>query len=145
MIRSNRQKGKVIWRKLYLLLLLISSWSINESDAQLWRGGDIGGSLGLTFNIGTKVNRVGLQVNGFYTKHQIQVNTGFRLYYNYNSLGPKVKRTELQLNTGILYAFGQQDTMDNNFLHAVSNQTGYKYSVAYARNFYFEKLTQQQD
>jgi len=131
-------------RKQYLLLLLVCSLCFSESSAQIWRDGNFGGTLGLTFNMGTKVNRIGLQVNGFYIKKQIQLNTGFRLYYNYNSLGPKVKRAEAQVTTGILFAFGKQDTLVNNFLHAVSNQTGYKYSVAYARNFYFEKLTPQQ-
>ncbi len=144
MIRSKRQNGKLISQKRYILLLLVSFLWIQQSNAQVWRDGNVGGSLGLTFNIGTEVNRVGLQFNGFYANGHIQVNTGLRLYYNYNSLGPKVKRAEAQLNTGILYAFGKKDTMDNNFLHAVSNQTTYKYSVAYARNFYFEKLTAQQ-
>ncbi len=136
-----RRRGA--WRQ-FLLLLLISLLSFGESRAQLWHDGNIGGSIGLAFNIGSKVNRLGVQVNGFYVKDQVQVNAGLRFYYNFNSFGPKVPRPEWQLNTGVLYAFGDRDTLVNDFLHAVSNQTGHKYSLAYSRNFYFEKLTRQQ-
>ena len=130
--------------KQYIIALIIFSICFNESSAQIWREGNLGGSLGVAFNIGSKVNRVGLQLSGFYAKGQVQFNTGIRFYYNYNSLGPKVKRPEWQLTTGLLFAYGKRDTILNDFLHAVSNQTSYKYSVAYARNFYFEKLTKQQ-
>jgi len=144
MIDKKSIKGFRYYFTSVSLIALFSLILALPTNAQLWQDGNFGGSVGVAFNLGSTVNRLGIQVNGFYVKNHFQLNTGLRFYYNFNSLGPKVPRPESQFNVGLLYALGKQDTIANDFLHAVSNQTGYKYSIAYARNFYFEKLTRQE-
>ena len=131
------RKTKVL--AIVILLILGLELEGQESEFQ-----NFGFSVGLSFNFGTKVNRIGIQYNTFYTYDFLQVNLGIRGYYNWNSLGPKVKRPELQINGGLVLGYGEKMEEENPFIHAVSNQTLRKYSFGYSYQLYLEKLTPQQ-
>ncbi len=112
-------------------------------QAQPFQQDNFGATIGLTFNFGTHINRIGAQFQGYYQKDFVQINLGIRSFYNFTSFGPKIKRPELQTTTGIVLGYGNRDSTYNNFLHPVSNQTYRNYSVGYSYNFYFEKQTKQ--
>ena len=125
--------------KLITFLLLTA----NCVYAQPFQQDNFGATIGLTFNFGTHINRIGLQAQGYYQKDLVQINLGLRGFYNFASFGPKVKRLELQTTTGIVLGYGNRDSTYNNFLHPVSNQTYRNYSVGYSYNFYVDNLTKQ--
>ena len=108
--------------------------------AQPFQQDNFGATIGLTFNFGTQVNRIGAQFQGYYQKDFVQINVGIRSFYNFKTFGPKIKRPEFQTTTGIVLGYGNRDSTYNNFLHPVSNQTYRNYSVGYSYNFYFVKL-----
>jgi len=118
-----------------LLLFLLSS----SVKGQLKLTDDIGFTVGLTVNFGTKVNRVGLQAGAYYAKSIVQLNTGLRCYYSFNSYGPKGARPEVMYTLGALIAYGETDTLDNPFIHSLSNQTRHRYGIGYSYNFYWDK------
>jgi len=125
---------------LWISLCVIKATALSAQPIQQ---DNFGATIGLTVNFGTHVNRIGAQFQGYYRKDFAQINVGLRGFYNFTSLGPKIKRPELQTTTGIVIGYGNRDSTDNNFLHTVSNQTYRNYSVGYAYNFYFENQTKQ--
>lgn len=120
----------------HILILFVFTTS---SYSQLKLTDDIGFSVGLAVNFGTKVNRVGIQAGAYYAKSIVQINTGIRCYYSFNSYGPKGGRPELMYSLGGLLAYGETDTLDNPFIHPLSNQTRHRYGVGYTYNFYWDK------
>lgn len=110
------------------------------AEAQIKLTEDLGGTVGLTVNFGTKVNRLGLQVGAYYAKSVVQINSGLRVYYSLNSYGPKGNRAEFMLSFGALLGYGETDTLSNPFIHPLSNQTIHRYGVAYAYNIYLDQV-----
>lgn len=102
-----------------------------------------GGQIGLSFNFGSHLNRLGLKVQGYYAHQHFQVQTGGHFLYNFTSFGPKQARPEAQLFVGALVSYGPQDSLSNPFINRVSNQTRRSNSIAYSYNWYLEKLTPQ--
>lgn len=102
-----------------------------------------GASIGLAFNFGTQVNRLGFQASGYYAHEHVQAFSSLRFYYNFTSYGPKTPRPEWQLSLGALASYGHPDSLSSPFIQSISNQTGHKNSLGYTYNWYFEKLTRQ--
>jgi len=105
-----------------------------------------GCTSGLTFNLGSKVKRLGLR-GGFYVYRDfIQLNVQIAGHYHFNGWGPDLKGKEWQMSTGILGSWGKVETETNNpFIQAVGNQTQRPYSITYAYKWYFDEiLTSQQ-
>lgn len=88
---------------------------------------------------GTHFQRLGLNVNFYYTQSHFQANSEARIYFSFRSLGPRLRYPELVLSQGVLYSFGREITLFNPFLNSVSNQTTYGNSLAYSYNAYFNK------
>jgi hypothetical protein len=97
-------------------------------------------NAGLNIALGTHFQRVGVVLNAAYVNDHFQANAETRLYFNLRSLGPRKKHGEMTTSLGVLYGYGQQNTWYNPFYNSVSNQTGYKYSVAYSYNAYWNKI-----
>lgn len=130
---------KKMHKHLIYIIVLFSVISTNI-QSQVKLADDIGFTAGLTFNFGTKVNRIGLQASAYYVKSIVQLNTGLRAYYSFNSYGPKGNRPEVMYTLGALIAYGEKDTFDNQFIHPLSNQTRHRYGVGYSYNFYWDKI-----
>lgn len=101
---------------------------------------DFGGSGGITFNLGTHYQRVGLFVAGYYYHNFFQLNAQARWHFNIKNLGPPLKGHEGQFGLGTVFSMGGYDEERNPFIGLVGNQTGRKYSVGYAYNIYIDQI-----
>jgi hypothetical protein len=115
---------------LFLLLLLH-----NRANAQT----AYGVSAGVSFNFGTHVNRIGISANYFYVYNFVQINSGLKVYYNFQSLGIRKKTPEVQLGGGINFGFGQRDSIPNRFIGLSENNTGYHFAAGYSYLRYWDK------
>jgi hypothetical protein len=115
---------------LFLLLLLQ-----NSTNAQSVHGI----SAGVSFNFGTHVNRIGFSANYFYAYNFVQINSGLKIFYNFQSLGIRKRTPELQLGAGINFGFGQRDSIPNRFIGLSENNTGYHFAAGYSYLRYWDK------
>lgn len=127
------RKSSVI---LISLLLLIPAGSQCESVVH----DEFGGMLGLSLTLGTPRQRLGVITKGYYAGNDFQANMEVGVHYNFASFGPPVSGPEVRTSLGGVYAWGDTDETDNVFLSPVSNQTGHKYSLAYAYNYYWDRI-----
>ena len=129
---------KKILHKAGLFLLLISS-NISAQDL-LVSEQHLGFNVGLNFAFGTHFQRLGVNLNFFYLTNFFQANSEVRAYFNFKSLGPKLRYPELVLAQGLVVGYGARRTnLFNPFITSVSNQTNYLNSIAYSYNAWFNK------
>jgi hypothetical protein len=128
-------------RLLFLLLLPLSLMKAQEGFPlyPAW-----GFRAGAVLAFGTHFQRAGLCLNFYYVAGHGQVNAETRAYFDVRSLGPRLPHPELCLSLGVLGGFGGKDLLFNPFLSPVSNQTGYKYCVAYSYNIYLNRIRTRQ-
>lgn len=100
---------------------------------------NLGLSISLNAAFGTHFQRLGLNFNFYFRQNFFQANSEIRMYYNFKSLGPKMRYPEIVLSQGIVFGYGKKQNPTNPFLNSVSNQTGYMNSFAYSYNAYFNK------
>ncbi|MGE0568496.1 MAG: polymorphic toxin type 23 domain-containing protein [Bacteroidia bacterium] len=124
-------------------ILLVPSYA--QKNELLLTDNGFGIQFGANIAIGTHFQRVGVVCNAYYVYQQFQVNAETRYHINLKNLGPKKVYGEGITSLGLLGAFGDKNSFYNPFLSVVSNQTGYKYSLAYSFNCYWNtiKTTQQ--
>jgi hypothetical protein len=117
-------------------------WFFSTSNAQelMYHEQNIGFNIGGVFTVGSHVQRLGMCFNFFYTNDCFQANSEMRFYFNLKDLGPKVRHPEIVFAQGVLFGYGPKEAMVNPFLSTVSNQTGYKYSVGYSYNAWFNTV-----
>ncbi len=96
-------------------------------------------AYGVSFNCGTKINRLGLFVQGGLVADYFQLNIGCRTYYNLSTFGPSKPGFELQTNAGVLFGYGGLRKRASKFYSSIENQTLYKNSIAFSYNYYFDK------
>ena len=118
------------------LLLLVPSDSRGDTVVH----DEFGGMLGLSLTLGTIRQRLGLIAKGYYAGSDFQANTEVGVHYNFASFGPPVSGPEVRASLGGVFAWGDTDKDDNVFLSPVSNQTGHKYSLSYAYNYYWDRI-----
>ena len=99
-----------------------------------------GFNVGFVSSFGTHVQRFGIVVQGYTVYNFAQVNASFRIYDNFKNLGPKGEHAELNASLGLCLGYGKTSREKNLFMNSISNQTGYKNSVAYSYNIYFNKI-----
>ncbi len=122
----------------FIIIFLIGFYS--SSVAQLDIGKNVGFNIGFVGAFGTHVQRFGVVIQGYYVYQFAQVNASVRLYDNFKDLGPKGEHAELNTALGLCLGYGKQTTEVNNFMSSISNQTGYKNSVAYSYNVWCNKI-----
>ena len=96
--------------------------------------------LGLSLTLGTIRQRLGVIAKGYYAGSDFQANMEVGVHYNVASFGPPLSGPEVRASLGGVYAWGDIDATDNVFLSPVSNQTGHKYSLAYAYAYYWDRI-----
>lgn len=97
-------------------------------------------NVGFVGAIGTHVQRFGFVVQGYCAYQFAQINAAIRIYDNFRNLGPRGEHTEFNGSLGLCLGYGKTTSEVNRFMSSVSNQTGYKNSVAYSYNFWFNKI-----
>lgn len=128
---------KKILIRISLILLFIPS-QIFAQDLVVHTT-NIGFNVGLNFAFGTHFQRLGVKLNFYYLNSFFQANSELRAYFNFKSLGPKLRYPELVLSQGLVYVYGAKEKFFNPFLSSVSNQSFYENSIAYSFNAYFNK------
>ena len=96
-------------------------------------------SAGVSFSFGTHVNRLGLNVSGYYNYGFAQANVSMKGFYNFQSLGLKEKGFEFQMASGIQLGFGRKDSARNPFIGPAENNLMQDYSVGYDYLIYLDQ------
>ncbi|MEM1323127.1 MAG: polymorphic toxin type 23 domain-containing protein [Bacteroidota bacterium] len=117
---------------LFILCFFLKSSSVSAQ----WLEGQLGMQLGLSCNVGSKVDRIGILVGGYYYYDHFQLNIQSRLLYNFRAFGSETSGIEWQLSGGGILAFGPQDNLPKPFFHPLANATPYKHSLGYSFNSY---------
>lgn len=122
--------------KCYLtfLLILFAGISLNANDLS------VGANVGLTINVGNKINNLGIFAGARISYDYVQINTGARVFYNFKNLGVHGRYWEFDSYGGLLLAWGKRDSTENRFINNVSNQTKRRYSIAYSYNIYSDGI-----
>ncbi|MDW7690230.1 polymorphic toxin type 23 domain-containing protein [Flammeovirgaceae bacterium SG7u.111] len=127
-------------KTLFILVFLLSTTS---TFAQFDNWGVTGG---LTFNYGSTLQRLGLFFGGYYYEDHVQVNLNARFHRNFKSYGPTDRQgNEWQIHAGLVYSYGNIDSVKNQFLSEVSSQMAYKNSIGYAYNVFIDQIKTSQN
>jgi hypothetical protein len=116
----------------------------SNCSAQQFRETNAGINIGIVTAIGTKFDRFGVSVNGYYAKNNFQVNGGLRFYFNFKNIGPDKQYFEAVSSLGIVYGYGQSTSDTSLFFNPVGNQTFKQNSFGYAFNYYINSINSSQ-
>jgi len=95
--------------------------------------------FGITSNIGTTVDRIGLFFLAQLYNSNIQCNARAGVTYNIRGYGTKIHGPEIQLGLGIVMPFGSKDSIINSSIDLLSNRSGRNNSIGYSFNYYFDR------
>lgn len=112
---------------------------------QLELNKNYGFNVGFIGAFGTHVQRFGIAIQGYAVYEFAQINASVRLYDNFKDLGPKGEHGEMNAALGLCLGYGQKIKHHNLFLSSISNQTGYKNSIAYSYNIWRNKIKTSQE
>ena len=127
---------KILGLKIALTLFFAGSLVAQDQTSN---STNLGFNITLNAAFGTHFQRLGLNLNLYITSGFFQANSEVRVYYNFKSLGPKLRYPELVLSQGVVFGYGSRQNSNNPFMSSVSNQTGFSNSFAYSYNAYFNK------
>jgi hypothetical protein len=115
--------------KLYhiLIITLLSS----HLTAQKWSGEYWGLQVGISADIGTHINQIGLKVQGYYTSEFIQFNLGNQIRFNSSNLGGRKNYVTQRINTGIALFGGEKNSRPQLILDGLNHQSQHDYAIAY--------------
>ena len=98
-----------------------------------------GASIGISATLGTHINSIGLNFNGYWTDYFVQVNVKSSLHFHITNLGGRKKYFEARNALGVILLGGkkERDTIDFQ-LDAINHQTKYNFGVGYNYIFYHD-------
>jgi len=108
--------------------------------SQLELNKNYGINIGFIGAIGTHVQRFGFVLQGYYVYRFAQVNASVRIYDNFRDLGARGEHTEFNGALGLCLGYGKTTIETNQFVSSIGNQTGYKNSVSYSYNIWYNKI-----
>jgi hypothetical protein len=132
-----------IAKKYYFISILVS-FVIHDFRAQLFSSDTWGFNIGGVFALGNRFQRIGYSFQAFYYYKFVQFNGEVRVYHNLKNLGPPKSYSELVTSLGTTIGYGKKNVFDNPFLSPVSNQTGFRNSISYSYNAYFNRIRTRQ-
>lgn len=122
------------------LTLILAMMLCSEGFCQLELHQNYGINVGFVGAIGTHVRRFGFVFQGYYVHRFAQINAAVRVYNNFRDLGPRGEHTEFNGALGLCLGYGKTTTELNRFVSSIGNQTGYKNSVAYSYNVWYNRV-----
>lgn len=125
-----------VW-KIILSFILLLFWNTDTYSQKIK---NLYINTGIFISSGTTQNRIGFFIGGYYIYKQFQINLTIRPTYNIFSLGTGKESSELHANLSLVYGYGGIDSIKNNFVTEISNQTGRKNSVAISYNAYIDNI-----
>ncbi len=101
-----------------------------------------GVKLGLVYEIGQPVHRVGLTLGFHINFGRLQINTNCFYFYGFRNYGPRIPHWELQTQTQLGLAFGQLYDQHESIamLSPVSNFSNRRNLIAYSVKYYFDNI-----
>ena len=121
-------------------MVLLIVFSKKSATAQQYHEGNFGINVGIVLALGTHFDRFGVSLNSYYQKDAVQINSALKFYFNAKNIGPSQHYLEGVASLGVVYCYGEKDTISNYFFTPVSNQSQLKNSFGYAYNYYFNSI-----
>lgn len=114
-------------RKFILLAIFFPSSLLGQTFSNK----HFGFSLGLTFNVGTHVNNVGLNVNTYYTDYFYQFNLGQSFTFNVTHFGKRTHFWESRSSAGLHLMAGKRNLTYDFQLNGLFHNTTYNYGLGF--------------
>ncbi|MBI9062012.1 MAG: hypothetical protein JEZ14_08475 [Marinilabiliaceae bacterium] len=114
-----------------LLIVFIGSGSCENG---------FGGKVGITFQLGTHVRRIGVMYQLYYFQELVQVSHGSSFQYVFKGLGPSLKRGEIQTFGGVQFYGGSSTDYTRYMLNEYSLMVGKTISGGYIWRYYFDQI-----
>ena len=133
----------MLLRVLFLALLLGANHRIYS---QFFAQNGFGAQIGLSFNLGTHFNRIGVQGQLYYFFEHVQFNLSVQAFHNFRAFPMGRPSWELQAKAGLLLSAGAKHPFYYQyFVSETGNQTSRPIYLGYSYNFYFDsqQTTQQ--
>lgn len=99
-----------------------------------------GGKVGITFQLGTHVRRIGVMYQLYYFQELVQVSHGTSYHYSFKGLGPSLKRSEIQTFGGVQFYGGASTYHTRYMLNEYSLMAGKSISGGYLWRYYFDPI-----
>lgn len=120
-------------------LIFLSSCLFYFLTSQSQTKFNYGFRIGIALDVGTHVNRVGLNFSTFQTYSYFNSNASINIYYNFQSLALKQKGFEIQTGLSIGGYFGKTDSLKFLRFGMSENNSVYKNGLAYAYVHYWDQ------
>lgn len=123
-----------VYLSILAFLVLIAGTKAQKNNPEF------GAQIGVSLNLGTHVNRVGLMADLFCHFQYIQLNFQSVCFYNFKSFGSEEKGLEAQIKFGLTAAWGSVDSIrfKDPFMSCYGNQTGRPNAISYAYLIYLD-------
>jgi len=97
---------------------------------------------GISYQIGSPVHRIGLNLGFVRALEFVQINWTTHLFYAFKNYGPSQKRMEWQFSPGVSLAFGKERSYAQSIelLNSASNFTNRQYAIGYTLKYYYDKI-----
>lgn len=133
-------------KKIILALLTVIPLALNAQEPYPFAGGKGGFRFGISTAIGSRLNRLGLFIEGYYlVDPRLQFGASLRTYQGFNGYGPDGPRNELQASLGMLVGFGSEKEEIPGFFSYMSNYTNANAFLGYSYNFYLDDVETSQN
>lgn len=102
--------------------------------------------LGVVYEIGQPVHRIGATIGFFINKGSFQLCSSHAVVYCFRNYGPELSRWELQSDLMLGLGFGQRFTTQENvaLLSSVSNYSNRQNLFSYGLKYYYDKIETKQ-
>ncbi len=133
--------------KKILISCLIGFVMLQPIDAQSFHWNEVGVKLGVSMSVGTKINRLGLNLGVYYLYDPVQFNASWTGFWALNTFGPNDKKWESQFALGASGALGlaapayaADSTELIKYFNPLSNFSDRPYTVAYTYLWYRDNI-----
>lgn len=119
-----------------IFIFLLSS----TLNAQKWTNNNWGIQVGISADLGTHIQQVGLKVQGYYIYEFVQINLGDHIRLNNKNLGDRKRFITQRINTGIVLMGGRKNIVPQLILDGLNHQTQYELAIAYNYLWYLDNI-----
>lgn len=99
-----------------------------------------GFTAGLSFNIGSHFNSVGIITKGYYTDYFYQINIGSSTLWNFNNYGNRKRFWENRTYLGLQLLGGKKNNLIDFNLDGLTHQTKYSNAIGYNYIWYTDNI-----
>ena len=122
-----------------VLILLLIHFSLFV-NAQTLTTSDWGVRLGVHYQFGTIVNRVGCFSKAYFSYRDVQFNVALRWQFNMSNYGPPKSGQEFVLKGGAAWAWGQATDLNALRWTSAGHQSNKRHHIGYSFNHYWDQI-----